>query len=91
MVAVPNNFTRNQLEVRFRTAIESALAAFFGRSVQLAVIVDETSGHAAGGRRRTSTEASTTMRLDQPGLRDDDGPSPRWAATTGRAGGSPGR
>jgi chromosomal replication initiator protein len=42
MVAVPNNFTRNQLEVRFRSTIESSLAAFYGRNVQLAVIVDDT-------------------------------------------------
>ena len=31
MVAVPNIFTRNQLEVRFRTEIETTLAEFFGR------------------------------------------------------------
>ena len=41
MVAVPNNFTRNLLEGRFRSIIESELSAFFGRAVQLAVIVDE--------------------------------------------------
>ncbi|WP_375424856.1 chromosomal replication initiator protein DnaA [uncultured Friedmanniella sp.] len=41
MVAVPNNFTRNQLEGRFRAVMESELAAFFGRTIQLAVIVDE--------------------------------------------------
>jgi chromosomal replication initiator protein len=42
MAAVPNNFTRNLLEGRFRSEIEQALAGFFGRTVQLAVIVDET-------------------------------------------------
>ena len=42
MVAVPNIFTRNQLEVRFRSTIETSLAGFYGRPVQLAVIVDET-------------------------------------------------
>ena len=41
MVAVPNIFTRNQLEVRFRTDIESTLAEFFGRNVHLAVLVDD--------------------------------------------------
>ena len=41
MIAVPNNFTRNQLEIRFRSDIEAALSAFFQRSVQLAVKVDE--------------------------------------------------
>jgi chromosomal replication initiator protein len=41
MVAVPNIFTRNQLENRFRTDIERLLSGFFGRNIQLAVIVDE--------------------------------------------------
>jgi len=42
MVAVPNTFTRNQLEGRFRTRIEAMLTAFFQRQMQFAVIVDET-------------------------------------------------
>ena len=42
MVAVPNNFTRNQLEGRFRPDIEQQLSAYFQRTVQLAVIVDAT-------------------------------------------------
>ena len=41
MVAVPNNFTRNLFEGRFRGNIESALATYFGRTVQLAVVVDD--------------------------------------------------
>jgi chromosomal replication initiator protein len=41
MVAVPNIFTRNQLEVRFRPDIEHILAGFFGRTVHLAVLVDD--------------------------------------------------
>ena len=42
MAAVPNNFTRGQLEGRFRSEIETALAQHFGRTFQLAVIVDDT-------------------------------------------------
>ena len=42
MVAVPNNFTRNQLEGRFRPDIEQQLSSYFHRAVQLAVIVDAT-------------------------------------------------
>ncbi len=42
MVAVPNNFTRNQLEGRFREDIEAMLTTFFQRPMQFAVIVDET-------------------------------------------------
>jgi chromosomal replication initiator protein len=41
MVAVPSNFTRNLLEGRFRGLIETELAAFFSRPIQLAVIVDD--------------------------------------------------
>ena len=41
MVAVPNTFTRNQLENRFRPDIERLLSEYFGRNIQLAVIVDE--------------------------------------------------
>ena len=33
MVAVPNNFTRNQLEIRFRTDIERLLSGYFGRNI----------------------------------------------------------
>ncbi|MET1006615.1 MAG: chromosomal replication initiator protein DnaA [Propionibacteriaceae bacterium] len=42
MVAVPNNFTRNQLEGRFREDIEAMLTTFFQRPMQFAVIVDDT-------------------------------------------------
>ena len=41
MLAVPNTFTRNQLEGRFRQGIEQELTTYFRRSMQLAVIVDE--------------------------------------------------
>jgi chromosomal replication initiator protein len=41
MVAVPNIFTRNQLENRFRPDIERLLSGYFGRNIQLAVIVDD--------------------------------------------------
>jgi chromosomal replication initiator protein len=42
MVAVPNVFTRNQLEGRFREEIGAMLSAFYQRPIQFAVIVDET-------------------------------------------------
>jgi chromosomal replication initiator protein len=41
MVAVPNTFTRNQLEGRFREHIEDVLTTYFQRPVHFAVIVDE--------------------------------------------------
>src|SRR6476646_241069 len=41
MVAVPNTFTRNQLEGRVREHIEDVLTTYFQRPVHFAVIVDE--------------------------------------------------
>ncbi len=42
VVAVPNNFTRDQLESRFREEIESSLRRRFERPIRLGVVVDET-------------------------------------------------
>ncbi|GAA2094006.1 hypothetical protein GCM10009841_04150 [Microlunatus panaciterrae] len=42
MVAVPSDFTRNQLENRFRLNIESSLSDYYGRPIRVAVIVDNT-------------------------------------------------
>ncbi|HET9873214.1 MAG TPA: chromosomal replication initiator protein DnaA [Propionibacteriaceae bacterium] len=42
MVAVPNNFTRHQLEGRFRVDIERQLGEFFQGAIRLLVTVDET-------------------------------------------------
>jgi chromosomal replication initiator protein len=42
MVAVPNNFTRNQLEGRFRNDIEADLGHFYKQTIRLLVTVDET-------------------------------------------------
>ncbi|MGO1973276.1 MAG: chromosomal replication initiator protein DnaA [Propionibacteriaceae bacterium] len=40
MVAVPNDFTRERLETRFRVNLEEVLSGFFGRPTRLAVTVD---------------------------------------------------
>ncbi len=42
VVAVPNEFTRNQLEGRLRTRIEDTLSERLGKPVRLAVSVDPT-------------------------------------------------
>ena len=42
VVAVPNEFTRNQLEGRLRTRIEDTLSDRLGKPVRLAVSVDPT-------------------------------------------------
>ena len=41
IVAVPNDFTRNQLEGRVRTRLEDALTEVFGQRIRLAVTVDQ--------------------------------------------------
>ena len=58
MVAVPNTFTRNQLENRFRADIERLLSGYFGRNIQLAVIVDESLKPAEGSLAEESTQFS---------------------------------
>jgi chromosomal replication initiator protein len=73
MVAVPNIFTRNQLEVRFRPEIEHILAEFFGRSVHLAVLVDD------------SLEPSAAEDYDIHPPRDDE-PTSHHAAADDRSG-----
>ncbi len=41
-IAVPNDFTRNQLEGRLRGQVEDALSESFGREIRMAVTVDPT-------------------------------------------------
>ena len=56
VVAVPNEFTRNQLEGRLRTRIEDTLSEQLGKPVRLAVSVDpdlDVDGDLAGDPRRT--------------------------------------
>ncbi len=51
VVAVPNDFTRTQLEGRLRTRIEDSLSERLGKPVRLAVSVDpDPRGDGAGGR-----------------------------------------
>ena len=47
MVAVPNNFTRNQLEVRFRADIEGSLTGYYAAPIKL---VGDGRRHPAGAR-----------------------------------------
>jgi chromosomal replication initiator protein len=75
MVAVPNIFTRNQLENRFRPDIERLLSGFFGRNIQLAVIVDES---LKPDEESLGDEASYDGGLGQapPALFSDSGANP---------------
>ena len=70
VVAVPNEFTRNQLEGRLRTRIEDTLSERLGKPVRLAVSVDPTlerevpdqpppGSHASGNPVHTSGPGAT--------------------------------
>jgi chromosomal replication initiator protein len=61
IIAVADEFTRNQLEGRLRTRLEDALGQAFGRPVRIAVTVD--SELDAGDATATSTE---NRHLDSP-------------------------
>ncbi len=49
IVAVPDDFTRSQLETRLRPRLEDALSQYLGQPVRLAVTVDPTLGDAEFG------------------------------------------
>ena len=53
IIAVADEFTRNQLEGRLRTRLEDALGAAFGRQIRIAVTVDPE----LGGLDRPPTRA----------------------------------
>ena len=86
VVAVPNEFTRNQLEGRLRTRIEDTLSERLGKPVRLAVSVDptlETDAPDAPGQPpglthgdHGSDRGSHTDRAEQPpSHHHDQGPS----------------
>ena len=80
MVAVPNNFTRHQLEGRFRPDIEHQLSDYFQRSVQLAVIVDATVTPEQPAPPSTAPEPGPAARFDAPATsngRTSPAPTPR--------------
>ncbi len=64
IVAVPNDFTRNQLEGRLRAQLEDALTVRFGREIRIAVTVNpqlEDSTESLTERPDTSTSQETDM------------------------------
>jgi chromosomal replication initiator protein len=60
VVAVPNEFTRNQLEGRLRTRIEDTLSERLGKPVRLAVSVDPTLEPTADPRPAATTPGMTS-------------------------------
>ncbi len=75
VVAVPNEFTRNQLEGRLRTRIEDTLSDRLGKPVRLAVSVDPT----------LETTASDHPAAAHPGLTTGPGATPGTGAFAGQA------
>jgi chromosomal replication initiator protein len=68
VVAVPNEFTRNQLEGRLRTRIEDTLSERLGKPVRLAVSVDptlESAGHDPHTPQATPSGGAHALR-EQP-------------------------
>ena len=94
VVAVPNEFTRNQLEGRLRTRIEDTLSERLGKPVRLAVSVDPTleptapDGQAQptspglGHDDRRAATGSHADRAEQPGLGPDEPRSQRTRSDT---------
>jgi chromosomal replication initiator protein len=63
IVAVPDDFTRNQLEGRLRGQLETALTVSFGREIRIAVTVNP----ALGGGAMTTPPV-----VEEPTSREDD-------------------
>lgn len=61
IIAVPNDFTRNQLEGRLRNHIEDALSEGFGREIRMLVTVNPALEDAARAEVDESTDRSVAM------------------------------
>ncbi len=77
VVAVPNEFTRNQLEGRLRTRIEDTLSERLGKPVRLAVSVDpaleqtvepDSAAQTGGGPERDGLSARPPGQVSGPGV-----------------------
>jgi chromosomal replication initiator protein len=92
VVAVPNEFTRNQLEGRLRTRIEDTLSEHLGRPVRLAVSVDpelEPPSDAGPGQSGGSAHpgGGDALHLSHDQAEQPRDPAPRHASSsTGRQG-----
>ncbi len=76
IIAVPNDFTRGQLEGRLRAQLEEALTVAFGRDIRIAVTVDPAleAGEPVLDHAESSVDTSTQrhddMSTSRPGLGD---------------------
>ncbi len=66
IIAVPNDFTRNQLEGRLRSHIEDALTERFGREIRMLVTVNPALEDAAPVQVDESTDGSVSLSTNEP-------------------------
>ncbi|MDT0185908.1 chromosomal replication initiator protein DnaA [Microbacterium sp. ARD31] len=67
IIAVPNDFTRNQLEGRLRNHIEDALTEGFGREIRMLVTVNPALESEAPPMIDESTDQSVALSTNDPG------------------------
>ena len=67
IIAVPNDFTRNQLEGRLRNHIEDALTEGFGREIRMLVTVNPALESEAPPTIDESTDQSVALSTNDPG------------------------
>src|SRR5690349_254222 len=68
IIAVPNDFTRNQLEGRLRNHIEDALTEGFGREIRMLVTVNPALEDQAAPHVDESTDRSVSLSTNEPML-----------------------
>jgi chromosomal replication initiator protein len=94
IIAVPNDFTRHQLEGRLRAQLEDALSVRFGQEIRIAVTVnpalEETPAPSADMSTYGSDDSSTPS-IPEPGTPSVEGHQPLTDQTTApvAAGGGP--
>ena len=74
IVAVPNDFTRNQLEGRLRAQLEDALTVRFGREIRIAVTVNPQLEEHAEIPAGDQLDSSTSQEVDMSTSRVDAAP-----------------
>ena len=76
IIAVADDFTRNQIEGRLRTRLEDALGDAFDRQVRIAVTVDPELGGltAPTARRRAAARTAAPGSTAEPSTRRTPGP-----------------
>jgi len=72
IVAVPDDFTRSQLEGRLRNHLEEALTEQFGHDIRIAVTVNPELGAIVPDELPTSVDVSTKQPVDPLSLPDRD-------------------